>query len=97
MREHQHGAGCPRLTGRIDRRRSDQCVDRRLKIHACGVLVPDSSTDACLCLSGIPLFLETNVVANLGVTIAGEPTVTDILTDLVCGYTTSIRPTRRFV
>jgi len=34
-------------------------------------------------LSSIPLFLETNVVAILAVTIAGEPTVTEILTELV--------------
>jgi hypothetical protein len=37
----------------------------------------------CLCLSALPLFLETNVVAILAVDVAGLDVVTDILTDLV--------------
>jgi hypothetical protein len=41
------------------------------------------ATDVCLCLSALPVFLETNVVAILAVTIAGEPAVTDALTNLV--------------
>ncbi|KAH9170202.1 hypothetical protein EDB89DRAFT_1853721 [Lactarius sanguifluus] len=41
--------------------------------------------DVCLCLSALPLFLKTNVVALLAVTIAGEPVVTDILTNLILG------------
>lgn len=69
-----------------DRRRGDRCVDLRLKVHACGVLIPDSSTDACLCLSGISSFLETDVVGVLAVTIDGEQAVSDILTQLVRGY-----------
>ena len=40
-------------------------------------------TDVCLCLSALPLFLETNVVALLAVTIAGEPVTSDVLTNLV--------------
>jgi hypothetical protein len=40
-------------------------------------------TDVCLCLSALPLFLENNVVAILGVTIAGDQVVTDILTNIV--------------
>ncbi|KAI0300653.1 hypothetical protein B0F90DRAFT_1629408 [Multifurca ochricompacta] len=43
------------------------------------------NTDVCLCLSALPLFLETNVVAILAVTIAGKSVVTDILTNLIIG------------
>ena len=39
--------------------------------------------DVCLCLSALPLFLETNLVALLAVTIAGQQVTSDILTDLV--------------
>lgn len=46
--------------------------------------VPESDlTDVCLCLSAIPTFIQTNVVAILAVTIAGEQVVTDALTRLV--------------
>jgi hypothetical protein len=39
--------------------------------------------DTCLCLLDIPLFVQTNPVAMLGVTIAGNSVVTTILTQLV--------------
>ncbi|KAH9975008.1 hypothetical protein BGW80DRAFT_1225313 [Lactifluus volemus] len=41
--------------------------------------------DACLCMSSIPLFTQTNVVAiaAVGQAQGGEPTVTSILTDLI--------------
>lgn len=39
--------------------------------------------DVCLCLSALPLFLETNLVALLAVTIAGQQVTSDILTNLV--------------
>jgi hypothetical protein len=42
-------------------------------------------TDMCLCLSALPVFLETNIVAILAVTIAGDQVVTAILTSLVRG------------
>jgi hypothetical protein len=42
-------------------------------------------TDVCLCLSALPVFLTANVVAALGVTLAGEQVVNDILTALVSG------------
>ena len=41
-------------------------------------------TDSCLCLSGIPTFLKTNVIAIVAVELAGEQVVTNILTNLVC-------------
>jgi hypothetical protein len=44
-------------------------------------------TDVCLCLSALPLFLETNVVAIAAVNIAGGQVVHDALTDLVCELT----------
>lgn len=40
-------------------------------------------TDTCLCLSSIPAFEKTNVVAILAVTIAGEVKTTSILQSLV--------------
>ncbi len=40
-------------------------------------------TDVCLCLSALPVFLETNLVAGLAVTIAGKDIVADILANLV--------------
>ena len=49
-----------------------------------GSRVHELSTDTCLCQSGLPLFIETNVVAILATTIAGESVVTSILTQLVC-------------
>jgi hypothetical protein len=39
--------------------------------------------DVCLCQSALPLFLDTNVVGILGVTIAGDQVVTQILTEFV--------------
>ncbi|KAF8476343.1 hypothetical protein DFH94DRAFT_109195 [Russula ochroleuca] len=55
--------------------------------------------DVCLCLSALPLFLETNIVAILGIDIAGEPEVTKILTNLInkgapqnCNYPTHSTP-----
>ncbi|KAI9439296.1 hypothetical protein H4582DRAFT_2076001 [Lactarius indigo] len=50
-----------------------------------GILTAVGVIDVCLCLSALPLFLKTNVVALLGVTIAGEPVVTDILTNIILG------------
>ncbi|KAH9015103.1 hypothetical protein EDB84DRAFT_1277418 [Lactarius hengduanensis] len=41
--------------------------------------------DVCLCLSALPLFLETNIVALLAVDIAGEQVVSDILANLILG------------
>jgi hypothetical protein len=40
-------------------------------------------TDVCLCLSALPLFLETNVVALLAVDILGTQAITDLLTNIV--------------
>ncbi|KAH9170201.1 hypothetical protein EDB89DRAFT_2230753 [Lactarius sanguifluus] len=48
-----------------------------------GVQTAVGMVDNCLCLSALPLFLETNVVALLAVNIAGEKVVTDILTNLI--------------
>ncbi|KAN0135198.1 hypothetical protein V8E53_007089 [Lactarius tabidus] len=39
--------------------------------------------DVCLCLSALPLFLETNVVALLAVDILGTQAITDLLTSLI--------------
>ncbi|KAH8987194.1 hypothetical protein EDB92DRAFT_1801480 [Lactarius akahatsu] len=44
-------------------------------------------TDVCLCLSDLPLFMETNIVALLAVDIAGEKVVTDILTKFILDKT----------
>ncbi|KAI9439303.1 hypothetical protein H4582DRAFT_1852063 [Lactarius indigo] len=51
------------------------------------VLIPKITilTDVCLCLSALPLFLETNIAALLAVKIAGEEVATDILTKLILG------------
>ncbi|KAH9051506.1 hypothetical protein EDB87DRAFT_1694447 [Lactarius vividus] len=46
------------------------------------VLTAVGALDICLCLSALPLFLETNIVALLAVDIAGEKVVTDILANL---------------
>jgi hypothetical protein len=51
--------------------------------RSCVPKLSQSLIDVCLCLSALPFFLETNVVAILGVNIAGEQVVTDILTNLV--------------
>jgi hypothetical protein len=40
-------------------------------------------TDTCLCVSNLLNFEETNVVAILAITIAGEQVVTNILQSLV--------------
>lgn len=40
-------------------------------------------TDVCLCLSALPLFLETNIVALLAVDLVGSQVLTDLLTKLV--------------
>ncbi|KAH8987195.1 hypothetical protein EDB92DRAFT_1818040 [Lactarius akahatsu] len=50
-----------------------------------GVLTAVGVVDVCLCLSALPLFLETNVIALLAVDIAGEKVVTDILANLILG------------
>ncbi|KAH9051576.1 hypothetical protein EDB83DRAFT_2521972 [Lactarius deliciosus] len=50
-----------------------------------GVLTAVGVVDVCLCLSALPLFLETNIAALLAVNIAGEQVVTDILTNLILG------------
>lgn len=50
-----------------------------------GILTAVGVVDVCLCLSALPVFLETNVVALLAVTIAGEKVVTDVLTNLIIG------------
>jgi hypothetical protein len=49
------------------------------------VSLPMLLTDVCLCLSALPLFLETNVVALLGVKILGTEAITDLLTNIVRG------------
>ncbi|KAI9453933.1 hypothetical protein F5148DRAFT_985380 [Russula earlei] len=49
------------------------------------VPVSERSIDVCLCLSALPLFIETDVVAILAVTLAGEDAVTGILTKLILG------------
>ncbi|KAN0135202.1 hypothetical protein V8E53_007093 [Lactarius tabidus] len=41
--------------------------------------------DVCLCLSALPLFLETNVVALLAVKILGTEAITDLLTNIILG------------
>ena len=81
MRRPQHGAHSPERTGDIDRRWRDQCVDLFVSMFDAPFAEP--STDSCLCTSGISVFLQTNVVGILAVTIAGEATVTQILTQLV--------------
>ncbi|KAF8260043.1 hypothetical protein EI94DRAFT_1668300, partial [Lactarius quietus] len=43
----------------------------------------------CLCLSALPLFLETNVVVILASTIAGDQVTSDILTNTISGSATS--------
>ena len=39
--------------------------------------------DLCLCISAIPEFLQTNLIAIAAVAIAGKPVVTGVLTGLV--------------
>lgn len=41
------------------------------------------SADLCLCISAIPEFLQTNLIAIAAVAIAGKPVVTGVLTGLV--------------
>ncbi|KAI0247441.1 hypothetical protein BJV78DRAFT_1245779 [Lactifluus subvellereus] len=48
-----------------------------------GILTAVGVIDICLCLSALPLFLETNIVALLAVEIAGEQPVSNILTKLI--------------
>jgi hypothetical protein len=40
-------------------------------------------TDVCLCLSALPLFMETNAVAMLVADVLGTQAITDLLTSLV--------------
>jgi len=82
MREPRRGARSPGPTRDIDCRWRGWCVD--LYSSQCFILLSLSpSADACLCVSGVPLFVETNVVGILAATIAGKPVVTQILTQLV--------------
>lgn len=55
----------------------------RFKSSRLAFPVAERSTVACLCQSGIPMFLQTNPVAMKAVTIAGAQEVTKILTQLV--------------
>ncbi|KAH9980421.1 hypothetical protein BJV74DRAFT_109935 [Russula compacta] len=67
---------------------SDVCasLDTELVVpDALGILTAVGIIDVCLCLSDIPIFIQTNVVAILAVTIAGEQVVTDALTRLIIG------------
>ncbi|KAN0135205.1 hypothetical protein V8E53_007096 [Lactarius tabidus] len=48
-----------------------------------GILTAVGVIDVCLCQSALPLFLDTNVVGILGVTIAGDQVVTQILTEFI--------------
>ncbi|KAI0048159.1 hypothetical protein FA95DRAFT_1491411 [Auriscalpium vulgare] len=48
-----------------------------------GISIPVGLLDVCLCLSALPVFLETNVVAIAAVAIAGHDEVTAILTALI--------------
>jgi hypothetical protein len=48
-----------------------------------GILTAVGLIDTCLCESQIPTFEQTNIVAILAVTIAGQNVVTNILTQLV--------------
>ncbi|KAH9036469.1 hypothetical protein EDB85DRAFT_758455 [Lactarius pseudohatsudake] len=50
-----------------------------------GILSAVGAINVCLCLSALPLFLETNIVALLAVDIAGEQVVSDILANLILG------------
>ena len=40
-------------------------------------------TDVCLCMSDIPVFMETNPVAEEAVLIGGEDATSEALSDLV--------------
>ena len=68
----------------------DLWVNFYSKVHAfmaeCAcVPEPLRSTVTCLCLSDIPVFLETNDVAIAAVALEGELPISDILTQVVCG------------
>jgi hypothetical protein len=66
---------------------ADVCADLNTELvvpDLLGVLTAVGLINTNLCISQIPLFVETNVVAILAVTIAGEQVVVDILTQLVC-------------
>lgn len=81
MCEHQREPPSPKSAGDTDRRWGDWYGQVHVRAWRSGLL--SDATDVCLCLSALPVFLETNVVAILAVTIAGEPAVTDALTNLV--------------
>jgi len=48
-----------------------------------GILSVVGVLDVCLCISALPLFIKTNVVALLAVDLAGSSEVTNILTALI--------------
>ncbi|KAI0290225.1 hypothetical protein BC826DRAFT_1106580 [Russula brevipes] len=56
-----------------------------------GVLKAVGVVDVCLCLSALPLFLQTNVVAILAVTVAGQDVTSRILADLITGAAPSAK------
>jgi len=66
---------------------ADVCADLNTELvvpDLLGILTAVGVIDTNLCISQIPRFLVTNVVAILAVNIAGEQVVGDILTQLVC-------------
>ncbi|KAH9961729.1 hypothetical protein BC827DRAFT_256215 [Russula dissimulans] len=65
------------------------CINAELVVpNSLGIQTPVGVLDACLCLSALYLFLETNVIAILAVTTAGESAVLDIVTGLIADATT---------
>jgi hypothetical protein len=72
-----------RLIGGFEGLWAHRWVDSRLEVHV--FAVAERSTDLCLCLSALPLFLETNLVAVAAVDVLGLGPVTAVVEALVSG------------
>ncbi|GJE89458.1 hypothetical protein PsYK624_055590 [Phanerochaete sordida] len=56
---------------------TDVCanIDADLSVDVFGIAITVGLIDVCLCLSAIPVFIKTNVVAIAGITLVGEAAV----------------------
>ncbi|TFY64336.1 hypothetical protein EVG20_g5973 [Dentipellis fragilis] len=76
----------PRTISSLDTRALvDVCasVDADLKVDLLGIVIVVGHLDVCLCLSALPLFIETNVVAVAAVALVGEGVVSAAITALI--------------
>ncbi|KAI0783349.1 hypothetical protein C8Q75DRAFT_810935 [Abortiporus biennis] len=82
---HVSGRALTERTSLTERALVDICaeVDAALSVDVLGIAVAVGLLDVCLCISALPLFIETNAVAIAAVNLVGVASVTAEITALI--------------